>query len=38
MQGKKILITKEQILSAIQTVAKDLGRAPTWEEMEEQNL
>lgn len=34
MQGKKILITREQILSAIEAVAKELGRAPTREELE----
>jgi len=33
MQGKKSLISKEQILSAIQDLATDLGRAPTREEL-----
>ena len=35
MQGKKIPITKEQVLSAIEAVAKELGRAPTREELEQ---
>jgi len=35
MQGKKSLISKEQILSAIQDLATDLGRAPTREELEQ---
>jgi hypothetical protein len=35
MQGKKSLISKEQILSAIQDLAIDLGRAPTREELEQ---
>lgn len=34
MQGKKISTTKQQVLSAIETVAKKLGRAPTREELE----
>lgn len=35
MQGKKSLISKEQILSAVQDLATDLGRAPTREELEQ---
>ncbi|HEY1937529.1 MAG TPA: hypothetical protein VGJ33_06320 [Candidatus Angelobacter sp.] len=35
MQGKKILITREQILTAIQKLATDLGRAPTRDELEQ---
>jgi hypothetical protein len=35
MQGKKIPTTKEQILSALQELATDLGRAPTREELEQ---
>jgi hypothetical protein len=35
MQGKKSLISKEQILSAIRDLATDLGRAPTREELEQ---
>jgi hypothetical protein len=35
MQGKKIPTTKEQVLSAIQDVATELGRAPTREELEQ---
>src|SRR5437588_4970925 len=35
MRGIKILITKEKILSAIQKVAKELGRGPTREELEQ---
>ncbi len=35
MQGKRIAITKQQVLSAIEAVAKKLGRAPTREELEQ---
>jgi len=35
MQGKKSLISKEQILSAIRGLATDLGRTPTREELEQ---
>jgi hypothetical protein len=35
MQGKKIRITRQQVLDAIEAVAKDLGRAPTREELEQ---
>ena len=35
MQGKKIPTTKQQVLSAIEAVAKGLGRAPTREELEQ---
>ncbi|HEX9255563.1 MAG TPA: hypothetical protein VF938_08450 [Candidatus Angelobacter sp.] len=35
MQGKESLISKEQVLSTIQRLATDLGRAPTREELEQ---
>jgi hypothetical protein len=35
MQGKKSLISKEQIISTLQRLATELGRAPTREEMEQ---
>ncbi|HVG89904.1 MAG TPA: hypothetical protein VNB54_00300 [Alphaproteobacteria bacterium] len=35
MQGKKSPISKDQILSAIQELATDLGRTPTREELEQ---
>jgi hypothetical protein len=35
MQGKKILISKEQIISTLQRLGTELGRAPTREELEE---
>lgn len=34
MQGKKSPISKEEVLSAIQRLGKELGRAPTWRELE----
>jgi hypothetical protein len=35
MQGKKSLISKEQVLSTLQRLATELGRAPTREELEQ---
>jgi hypothetical protein len=35
MQGKKSLISKEQLLSTLQRLGTDLGRAPTREELEQ---
>ena len=35
MQGKKSFISKEQVLSTLQRLATDLGRAPTREELEQ---
>jgi hypothetical protein len=35
MQGKKCFIAKEQVLSTLQRLATDLGRAPTREELEQ---
>jgi hypothetical protein len=35
MQGEKSLISKEEVISALQRVATDLGRAPTREELEQ---
>jgi hypothetical protein len=35
MQGKKSLISKEQVISTLQRLATDLGRAPTREELEQ---
>jgi hypothetical protein len=35
MQGKKSLISKEQIISTLQRLATELGRAPTREELEQ---
>ena len=35
MQGEKSLISKEEVISALQRVATDLGRTPTREELEQ---
>jgi hypothetical protein len=35
MQGKKSLISKEQVISTLQRLATELGRAPTREELEQ---
>jgi hypothetical protein len=35
MQGKKSLISKEQVLSTLQRLATELGRTPTREELEQ---
>jgi hypothetical protein len=35
MQGKKSAISKEEVLSTLQRLATDLGRAPTREELEQ---
>ncbi len=35
MQGKKSLISKEEVLSTLQQLATELGRAPTREELEQ---
>ena len=35
MQGEKSLISKEQVLSSLQRLATELGRAPTREELEQ---
>ena len=37
MQGKKSLISKEQVISTLQRLATELGRTPTREELEQRS-